>query len=45
VSALDWSQDGRWLALATPRGVYIFRVADWTSLVRIPLVTQDLAWR
>jgi hypothetical protein len=46
VHALDWSPDGRWLAVATRASVYLLDVTDPSHRsIRIPLVARDLAFR
>jgi hypothetical protein len=46
VHALDWSPDGRWLAVATRASVYLLDVTDpGRRSIRIPLVARDLAFR
>jgi hypothetical protein len=43
--AIAWSYDERWIAEATPDGIYVFR-ADESSpvFVNIPVVARDLTW-
>ena len=44
--ALAWSPDERWIAEATEDGIYIFESGDRVpTLIRIPVVAQDLVWR
>jgi hypothetical protein len=46
VHALEWSPDGRWLAVATRASVYFLDVDDPDlPTIRIPLVVRDLAFR
>jgi hypothetical protein len=46
VHALDWSPDGRWLAVATRASVYLLDVTDpGHRSIRISLVARDLAFR
>jgi hypothetical protein len=46
VRALDWSSNGRWLAVATPASVFLLDMdeADLRT-IRLPLVARDLAFR
>ncbi|MGI9659828.1 MAG: hypothetical protein ACR2OD_13035 [Gaiellaceae bacterium] len=45
-SAFDWSPDGRWLAVATNRGIDVYGPSrDEEPTFQLPLITPALAWR
>jgi hypothetical protein len=43
--AVAWSPDERWTAVATDRGITIFRTGGSTAERRLPIAARDLAWR
>ncbi len=45
VYAVTWSPDERWMAVATRRHVFFFRVgAGDGRVIRLPLTARELVW-
>jgi hypothetical protein len=43
--AIAWSPDERWAAVATDRGISVFRTGESSVERRLPILARDLAWR
>ena len=43
-TAIAWSPDEGWTAVASPGGVFVYPTAEPRARLRLPLLARDLAW-